>query len=217
LNSLDDLKSDRSDSSTGLIKADITALVLAGGKASRFNGQDKGLIEFQGKPMISHVIDALKPQVNTLLISANRNTEQYQQYGYPVVADTINSIEYLQGPLAGILQGLKRATTHWVLLSPCDTPFIATDYCQRMISAVKPEVEKLIVATCENKLQPLFSLIPTSFVNQLAEAIDNERYKVGHWVTSMPHTKLEFPDIKMFININSTKELTQAAENFLSK
>ena len=46
-----------------LTKADITALILAGGQASRFSGQDKGLIDFRGKPMITHVLNSLKPQV----------------------------------------------------------------------------------------------------------------------------------------------------------
>lgn len=215
MNSTNESNTDEPDSSARLTKEEVTALVLAGGKASRFSGHDKGLIEFHRKPLISHIIDALVPQVKTLLISANRNIERYQQYGYPVIVDAVSDIEHLQGPLAGILQGLKQASTRWVLLSPCDTPFITEDYCQHMISAVKPDVEKLIVATCNNKLQPLFSLIPVSFIDQLVDAIDNKLYKVGHWITSMPHCKLEFPDMRMFTNINSAEELSQAMNDSL--
>lgn len=53
---------------------DITGLILAGGRAQRMGGIDKGLIPFHGKPLIESAITRLKPQVKTILINANRNT-----------------------------------------------------------------------------------------------------------------------------------------------
>ncbi len=52
---------------------DVTGLVLAGGQGSRMGGVDKGLQEFRGKPMVAHVIERFAPQVDELLINANRN------------------------------------------------------------------------------------------------------------------------------------------------
>jgi len=191
--------------------SNVTAPILAGGKASRFNGQDKGLIEFHGKPMIKHIIDTLRPQVDKILISANRNISEYEKFGYPVIQDTINDLDHLQGPLAGILQGLEQSTTPWVLLSPCDTPFIPDDYCQKMIQEVSIDSEIIVVTVCENKLQPLFALVPTGFQKQLTQALENKIFKVGQWLTSMPHVKLEFSEKNMFTNINNADELARAS------
>ena len=86
----------------------ITGVILAGGRARRMGGDDKGLIEIGGKSMVEHVIDALKPQVGALLISANRNLSSYRRYGYPVAPDTIG--DYF-GPLAGMASAMRLAQT----------------------------------------------------------------------------------------------------------
>ena len=91
-----------SESST--IKNDVAAVILAGGKAKRMQGTDKGLITLKGKPMITYVINALNTQLDEIFINANRNKQQYQELGYPVISDLTD--DYL-GPLAGILSGLK--------------------------------------------------------------------------------------------------------------
>ena len=62
-------------------------MVLAGGLARRMGGQDKGLIELAGRPLVAHALAALAPQVHTLLVNANRNLERYTAFGYPVVPD----------------------------------------------------------------------------------------------------------------------------------
>ena len=72
---------------------DITGVILAGGRGSRLGGVDKGLVPLHGRPLIEHVIDALRPQVGALLISANRNHDIYASYGYPVVADVMGDYD----------------------------------------------------------------------------------------------------------------------------
>jgi len=67
----------------------ITGVILAGGLARRMGGQDKGLVEFGGRPLVEWVIDGLRPQVRVLVINANRNRGRYADYGYPVIADVM--------------------------------------------------------------------------------------------------------------------------------
>ena len=74
----------------------ITGIILAGGRARRMGGQDKGLIKLARKPMIEYVLNAIKPQVDDIIINANRNQTVYEKYGFPVVAD---QIEGYCGPL----------------------------------------------------------------------------------------------------------------------
>ena len=98
----------------------ITGIILAGGQARRMGGQDKGLIQLAQKPMIEYVLNAIKPQVDEIIINANRNQVVYEKYGYPVVAD---QIEGYCGPLAGMASGLQTAETPFVVTVPCDSPF----------------------------------------------------------------------------------------------
>ena len=76
----------------------ISAIILSGGRATRMNGLDKGLVQLQQKPLIAHVIARLKPQVDEIFINANREIAQYETFGFPVLKD--ENEEFI-GPLAG--------------------------------------------------------------------------------------------------------------------
>ena len=105
---------------TGELRATprVTGLVLAGGLARRMQEGggdiDKGLVRFRGEAMVAHVLARLAPQVDRLLINANRNQAEYRGFGHPVVADEIAGYA---GPLAGLHAGLQAATTEWVVSS----------------------------------------------------------------------------------------------------
>ena len=90
----------------------ISAVILAGGKERRMNGADKGLQLLQNKPLISHVIERLQPQVIDISINANRHHAEYSQWGFPVFSDELPDF---QGPLSGMLTALEQAKTDFVL------------------------------------------------------------------------------------------------------
>jgi len=98
-------------------KNEITAVILAGGQASRMDGEDKGLIVFRELPLIAHVVNITKLKVSRILISANRNFEEYANFG-KVISD---DLEGYQGPLAGISKALKVCSTPYLLVLPCDS------------------------------------------------------------------------------------------------
>src|SRR5687767_10821159 len=107
----------------------ITGVILAGGQGRRMGGADKGLVEFLGKPLISHVIQRLSPQVDEILISANREMETYAALGHPVMAD---ALEGFAGPLAGLHMGMTEARHPYVLTVPCDTPLLPMSLVERL-------------------------------------------------------------------------------------
>ena len=104
-------------------------LILAGGRAQRMNGQDKGLLQLNNHAMIEYVIAGLAPQVSTLMINANRNIEAYQQFGHDVVPDQLADF---QGPLAGFVSGMQYCKQEYIITAPCDGPFICDDYVARL-------------------------------------------------------------------------------------
>ena len=112
----------------------ITAVVLAGGRATRMGGQDKGLVELAGRPMIAHVLAALAPQVEWILVNANRNLDRYAAFGWPVVRDEDTGF---LGPLAGLAAGMRAAATPLVMTSPCDCPMLPPQLAQRLLAALE--------------------------------------------------------------------------------
>ncbi len=111
------------------MKYTISAVILAGGKARRMNGADKGLQLLQNKPLISHVIERLQPQVIDISINANRHHEEYAQWVFPVFSDELPDF---QGPLSGMLTALEQAKTDFVLFVPCDSPYFPQNLLEKL-------------------------------------------------------------------------------------
>lgn len=111
------------------MQPNITGVILAGGRSSRMGGNDKGLTLLNDKPLFQYVIDRLRPQVNDLLINANRNQGLYQTSGIPVVSDIISGFV---GPLAGMHTGLSHSATEWVVFAPCDVPALPSNLVSKL-------------------------------------------------------------------------------------
>lgn len=90
-----------------------TAIILAGGAGNRFKSKDKGLIQWHNKALIDHVIEPIEPQVDTIIISCNRNIKDYQARGFLCIEDPLDNF---QGPLAGIQASLTACKTNRALI-----------------------------------------------------------------------------------------------------
>lgn len=191
--------------------SDITGLVLAGGQGSRMGGKDKGLVVYQGQPLIQHVLDRLRPQVGPVIINANRNADTYAEFGCSVVADAPNpQHESYAGPLAGLLAGLRASTTDWVLTVPCDSPHFPDDLVRHFIAASeKNGCGDLFVARTPVQSHPVFMLVHKELTRTLATFIASGERKLGGWQQQNGASYVEFADEAAFANLNTPEELAQ--------
>jgi len=184
----------------------ITGIILAGGQARRMGGQDKGLIQLAQKPMIEYVLDAIKPQVDDIIVNANRNHMVYKEYGFPVVAD---QIEGYCGPLAGMASCLQAAKTPFVVTVPCDSPFIPDNLVHKLYSMLQDEDAEICTAHANGRLQPVFTLMKSKLLPSMLDFLNNGERKIDKWFEKHHLAIADFseqPDT--FININSIEELT---------
>ena len=187
-----------------LNKHNVTAVILAGGKGRRMDGKDKGLVELASRPLIEYVIDAIKPQVETIILNANRNQEQYSRYGYPVVSDAL--VDY-QGPLAGFICALKSSTTSHIVTLPCDGPFLPDDLVERLIFSLINNNAEIAVAHDGDRMQPVYSLIPVTLSNSLNTYLDSGERKTYLWHKQHRIALADFSDCpEAFRNINTDEQ-----------
>lgn len=187
----------------------ITGIVLAGGLGSRMDGVDKGLMPFRGKPLIAHALARLAPQVDEILISANRNLDRYSAFGYRVLQDTQDDHP---GPLAGLQRGMEAAAHPWILCVPCDAPFLPLDLVQRMMSAIKVHGARVGFAATRDKTQPVFCLCHRELLSSIAGYLEQGGRKVGEWQRREHAIQVDFDDTPdAFININTLQELETAS------
>ncbi|MGL4860897.1 MAG: molybdenum cofactor guanylyltransferase MobA [Enterobacteriaceae bacterium] len=183
----------------------ITGIILAGGRATRMGGKDKGLVCFSDKPLYQHVLARLQPQVNTIVISANRHQQEYQLAGYPVIAD---SMANYPGPLAGMLTGLQHSATEWILVVPCDTPFLPMDLAQRLW---QQKGDALIACAGDGeRVHPTMVLMHRSVEPALSLYLQQGERKVMLFFSQQNAAVIHFPqDPQSFRNINTLEECQQ--------
>lgn len=192
---------------------EITALVLAGGRARRMGGGDKGLLELAGRPLVEIVLQRLQPQVGHIGISANRNADRYQQLGWPVIRDA-EPDQHL-GPLAGIASALRHCDADWLLTVPVDCPFLPADLAARLCRAIGAGGRPLAVVHDGQWWQPAFCLLHRSLQTSLEEFLAAGNRKTIEWLRQHDPARADFSDQpEAFVNINTPAELRQAEQRW---
>ena len=183
----------------------IAAVILSGGRATRMGGVDKGLIPLQNQPLIQHVINRLQPQVDEILINANREIAQYEPFGFKVLQDENQNFA---GPLAGMVLGLKHAKHDLVLSVPCDSPLLPLDLVARLHNGMLESRADIAVASSDGNAHPVFCLMKKSVLPSLIAFLDAGERKVSAWQKSQKYVEVDFTDCAdAFVNLNTPQDL----------
>ncbi|EPI4644856.1 molybdenum cofactor guanylyltransferase MobA [Klebsiella aerogenes] len=187
----------------------ITGVVLAGGRATRMGGVDKGLQLLNGRPLWRHVADSLEPQVGRLVISANRNLEYWHTSGYAVYRDTQADFP---GPLAGMLAIMQQIDSPWFVFCPCDTPFIPSFLVERFVQQ-KASAPVVWVHDGERD-HPAVALVHRQIITELETYLTHGERRVMVFMRQVGGHPVNFSDVKSaFINVNTLDELQQMQES----
>jgi molybdopterin-guanine dinucleotide biosynthesis protein A len=190
--------------------SDVTAVVLAGGRARRMGGNDKGLIELNQAPLIEYALTVLRGQVETILINANRNIERYAGMGYPVIEDRCSGFN---GPLAGMASALSVMHTRYLVTVPCDSPALPQDLVDRLMSARAEGDAELAVAHDGTRMQPVFALLERSLQPSLDRYLDAGGRRIDQWYVQHRLALADFSDQpNAFINVNTPEDLAQMSQ-----
>lgn len=196
------------------IRDRVTGVILAGGKARRMGGVDKGLVPINGRPMVAWVIDALRGQVSDVLINANRSHGRYREFGCPVIDDGDSDF---RGPLAGMASAMRAAQTPYIAVVPCDAPLIGGKLVERLHSAAASSGAPIAAAHDGERLQPVFALLACELLDDLAGYLDDGERKIDQWYARHGHVEVDFSDVaEWFANINAPDD-KQALEEALAE
>jgi len=195
----------------------ITGLLLAGGRATRMDGADKGLQTLRDAPLALHVLRRLAPQVDEIVVSANRHLDRYAELSAPYHARVVpDATPDFPGPLAGLLAGMRAARAPLVACVPCDTPFLPAELVARLHAALDAQQADIAMAVTvdahENRApQPTFALLRTALADDLAASLEAGERKMRAWYARHKTVEVEFRDERAFYNANSWQELAALA------
>ncbi|WP_406844073.1 molybdenum cofactor guanylyltransferase [Flavobacterium soyae] len=179
----------------------LTVFILCGGKSSRMQSE-KGLVLFQEKPFIEHIIKAILPITEQIkLITASK---EYNYLPYEKMPDIVSD----KGPLGGIYTALSNSKTEFNLILSCDIPLISTELLKELISKHTEEAGITIFAS-ESRLHPLIGIYSKKILPVIKKAIETDELKMMDLLAKVPHQIINIDESENFplTNINSADEL----------
>ncbi len=209
------------------VSGQVLAVLLAGGRAERMGGGDKGLKLLAGRPILDHVLDRLKGQTAGVILNANGDPARFAAYGLPVVADGVSeendgksgsAAGPLLGPLAGVLAGLEWAAANRpeitdIVTVPTDGPFVPRDLVQWLWTGRRVIGGDLAVAASGGRPNPVIGLWPVRLAGDLRRALGEEGIrKVDVWTARYTLATVHFNDdpVDPFFNANRPDDLVEA-------
>ncbi|RDD62775.1 molybdenum cofactor guanylyltransferase MobA [Ferruginivarius sediminum] len=200
----------------------VCGVLLAGGQSRRMGGGDKALRPLGGRPLLAHIVERARPQVDALVLNANGDPARFREAGFdlPVAPDVV---EGFAGPLAGVLTGMTWAAENapacrWIATFACDAPFLPADLVARFLDAVKTEEADMACAASEGRSHPVFGLWPVDLRDDLHHAmVEEDIRKVDVWTARYRLATVPFPPaetgqgtIDPFFNTNRPEDLEEA-------
>jgi molybdopterin-guanine dinucleotide biosynthesis protein A len=196
-------------------KHKITGVILAGGRARRMGGVDKGLTVLGGRPMLQYVLEALQPQVATVIINANRNLDAYRKFGCDVVSDVVGDYS---GPLAGMASGMQSAATPYVVTVPCDSPLIAGDLVARLCRTLEECDAEVCVAHDGERTHPVFLMLQRDLIGSMLAFLDEGERKIAKWFAKHRVVVSDFSDQpEAFMNVNHPQDLEMLEQSVANR
>jgi molybdopterin-guanine dinucleotide biosynthesis protein A len=190
-------------------KDQLTGLILSGGKSSRM-GEEKGLVDFNGKPLISYAINVLSPLVDLIIIGANNELDIYKEFGHTIVEDEIKEI----GPIGGLLSTIKNSETEQNFVLSCDMPFLNTEIMKYLLKNMH-DFDIVVAMHGDNKIEPLCGIYSKKIIPEIEAAIEKGRYKLldlfnkVHFKAIKIDSSLPFYSNQLFYNINRPEDIKQ--------
>jgi molybdopterin-guanine dinucleotide biosynthesis protein A len=182
----------------------MDVFILAGGKSSRM-GADKGLLDYQGKPLVAHVLEAVSVISGRIhIITGNA---EYEKWGYPLVQDILPGL----GPAGGVLTSLKHASSDTVLICACDMPELSAGILQRMCARYRKNAD-VLVAAINGRREPLLAIYQTAILPKWEEMLNQGFRKMTDFLDQLETNIFEVtedPDYHpaMFKNVNTREDL----------
>ncbi len=189
----------------------MNILLLAGGKSTRMQGQDKALMKYRGKPMIEHILQqCIGLGHDKIIISCNQNQELYARYSANLIDDNnYAEITPFSGPLLGILSTLDKYLAGSLLVLPCDTPQISQELIQLLITKHRLSTAKVSCLTIGGQLQPLHSIVNQEIRDDLYHYLANGKRRAQEFMQSQEPNLVDATRFqKQLQNFNHPEDLT---------
>ncbi len=188
----------------------VSAVVLAGGRATRLGGANKALLEIEGRPIVARVVDALRPLADQIILVGHLSIG-LDLPGVQVIPDPSPGA----GTLAALRTGLVASTHEIAVVVGCDMPFLSTDLL-RHVARLSRGFD-LAVPRIGPHLEALHAAYRRSCLPVIEDALQRRQMKIIDFYPSVRTREVSErelreldPELRSFLNVNTPEDLQRA-------
>ncbi|OGX23616.1 MAG: hypothetical protein A3J51_06770 [Omnitrophica WOR_2 bacterium RIFCSPHIGHO2_02_FULL_45_21] len=205
---------------------ELNAIILAGGRNTRMQGEDKAFIEIEGKPIVARIIEKLKTLLSPVqnycasskekeisngvrqIIVVTNSPEKYVSFKVKTIKDEHPG----KGPLMGIYCGLKASSCKYNFVVACDMPFINTSLIKFIID--NRDNYDIVISRVSEKFHTLFGLYSKSCIPVMEEMLEKNELRIrsifpklnARFLSRQEIERID-PGLLSLVNINTPEEL----------
>ena len=190
-----------------------TGVILSGGLSTRFNGNNKAVINVHGKRVLDSLYDVFSDLFDEILLVTNEPL-QFLEWDLTIVTDIYST----RSSLTGIHAGLFYMKNPFAFFSACDTPFLKKELVESLIENIEKNID-IIIPETDAGLEPLCAIYSKQCLKPAEQHLKEKKFKIqrafrGKRIKRIPENILRAadPDLVSFFNINTPADLEAAQE-----
>lgn len=183
-----------------------SAIVLAGGKSKRM-GQNKSLLPVNGTTLLENTISQLKHNFREIIISTDKDN-MFRCKGLKTVSDSAPG----QGPLMGIMSGLKASENDLNFVIACDIPDININLVRRLLRSAEG-YDAVVPVTPDDELEPLFAVYRKQVISKINNVLKSGKRKIRELYKTINVNYIKLDNLDWYTNLNTKEDY----ENYVKK
>jgi molybdopterin-guanine dinucleotide biosynthesis protein A len=186
-----------------------SGIILAGGRNSRFHGQNKSFIQIGGKSIFERLY-ALYLELFEEIIVVSNDPIEYLKWDVQIVSDLFS----YRSSLTGLHAGLFTIQNPFAFICACDTPFLKIELVKTILTQIDQGCQVVVPKTSAGFFEPLCAVYAKTCVGPVEAQLSQEKFKISNlfnYVRTKTITpeilRSSDPELISFFNINTPEDL----------
>ena len=195
------------------MKHPCSGVILAGGRSTRYGGENKALLKVGGVRIMDRLFDVFSQLFDEIILVTNRPRD-FLEWDALIVTD----IFPVRSSLTGIHAGLFYASHPFAFFSACDTPFLKKEIIETVLSAIEPGADLVLPCTSAG-VEPLCAAYSRRCLKPAEDHLRANKFKIhlalkNCRILTIAEDRLreKDPGLVSFFNVNTPQDMTRAEQ-----
>jgi molybdopterin-guanine dinucleotide biosynthesis protein A len=183
-------------------RGELAAAILAGGRASRMDGINKGTLVIGRTAIIDRQLETLAEVASDIFVVGSSDVN-WTSRGLRVIPDEIPNA----GPLGGIYTAIMRSPRERTLVVACDMPFLSGALLRELAAVSDAD---LVIPRHTRGYEPLCAIYSRACADNIRDRLARGLYEASRLPKGLRVTEIDVDNDRFFVNVNTPHDYERA-------